>query len=90
MATPERYTVQFDADGRLAVRADCNTGFGSYRLDGSCLSLGPVALTRALCPPDSLDQQVLSQLAAVRGVRRDGERLVLLLEFDSGSMVFAP
>jgi heat shock protein HslJ len=89
-STPERYTVQFGDNGRLTVRADCNTGFGSYRRDGERLSIGPVALTRALCPPDSLDQQFLAQLEAVRGVSRDGERLVLLLALDSGSMIFAP
>ncbi|HYR00005.1 MAG TPA: META domain-containing protein, partial [Casimicrobiaceae bacterium] len=44
---PERYTIAFQPGGKVAVRADCNRGSGSYTLDGSALSFGPIAMTRA-------------------------------------------
>ena len=43
---PERYTLEFQPGGRVNVRADCNRGSGSYLLNGSTLTFGPIALTR--------------------------------------------
>jgi heat shock protein HslJ len=88
--TPARYTIEFGEDGRLFVRADCNTGFATYRRDGLRLEIGAIAVTRASCPPDSLDQAFLRQLAETDRAIRDGERLVLLLRDGSGSMIFVP
>lgn len=87
---PERYTIQFGEDGRLSVRADCNLGVGAYRREGGRIDIGPLALTRAACPADSLDGPFLAQLERVTGVTRDGDQLVLLLSFDSGAMIFVP
>ena len=50
-----KYTIAFNADGTLAARIDCNRGRGSWKSSGpNQLELGPLALTRAACPPDSL------------------------------------
>jgi para-nitrobenzyl esterase len=85
---PERYTLLFQPGGMVAVRADCNRGSASYLLNGSSLSFGPIALTRAMCPPGSMDSEFMKGLGAVSGqVFRDGE-LVLTLKLDSGSMFF--
>jgi heat shock protein HslJ len=85
---PERYTLTFQPGGMVAVRADCNRGSGSYLLNGGSLSFGPVALTRAMCPPESRDADFMKGLGAVSGqLFRNGE-LVLTLQFDSGSMFF--
>lgn len=87
---PTRYTLRFEADGRVAVRADCNQGGGSYRVDGDRLSLGPIATTLIGCPPGSLDGPFLSQLNDVSTWSiRDGI-LFLGLGFDNGAMRFAP
>lgn len=87
---PANYTVEFMADGTLALRADCNRGFGVYRQNGPQLEIELGGLTRALCPDGSLDQRFLDQLGSVNGVVRDGPRMVLLLPFDSGGMIFQP
>jgi heat shock protein HslJ len=85
---PERYTVLFQPGGAFAVRADCNRGSGSYTLNGAALSFGPMAMTRAMCPPDSMDGEFTKQLGNVSGQLFKGDELVLTLKFDSGSMYF--
>jgi para-nitrobenzyl esterase len=87
---PERYTLAFQPGGRVSVRADCNRGAGTYVLDGSKLSFGPLALTRAMCPPESRDTDYLKGLQQVTGYLFRAGDLVLTLKFDSGSMRFAP
>jgi len=52
---PERYTLRLEADGRLSVRADCNSCVGTYALSGTSLSIGLLACTRAFCGDSSLD-----------------------------------
>lgn len=85
---PSRYTVLFQAGGKVAVQADCNRGSGSYALNGSALSFGPLAMTRAMCPPGSRDGEFLAALSAVTGQAFRGNDLVLMLKSDSGSMLF--
>jgi heat shock protein HslJ len=86
---PERYTLEFQPGGKIAVRADCNRGSGSYTLNGAALTFGPIATTRAMCPPGSKDAEFLRGLAAVSGQLFRGNDLVLTLKLDSGSMIFA-
>src|SRR5262249_53710384 len=53
VADPTRYTIQFQAGGMLAVRADCNNVLGSYTASGSQLSIELGPSTLVACPPDS-------------------------------------
>ena len=88
---PARYTIQFEPKGRLAARIDCNRGSGTWtsKAPGQ-LELGPMALTRALCPPGSLHDQIVKQWAAIRSyVIRDGH-LFLSLTADGGIYEFEP
>jgi para-nitrobenzyl esterase len=85
---PERYTLEFQPGGMVAVRADCNRGSGSYLLNGDTLTFGPLAMTRAMCPPGSKDSEFLRGLAEVQGQLFRGDDLVLTLKADAGSMVF--
>jgi len=86
--TPARYTLAFEPGGRVNVQADCNRGSGGYLLNGSTLTFGPIAVTRAACPPGSKDSEFLKGLAEVRGHRDDGGELVLMLSGNAGSMRF--
>src|SRR5687767_12082707 len=53
---PEQYTVQFSADGAVAIQADCNRGRSDFTLGPDRqITLSPVALTMVLCPDGSLD-----------------------------------
>jgi heat shock protein HslJ len=56
---PDRFTMEFTPNGRLNMRADCNTCSGTYQLNGTELSTGALACTRAFCGSDSLDTEFL-------------------------------
>ena len=71
MPNPEQYTLRFESNNRLAVRADCNTCGGRYTLDGSSLSIGDMACTLIACPVPGLDTMFTSALAQ----RPFGQRL---------------
>src|SRR5262245_35261987 len=49
ISEPDRFTVEFADGNRLSLRADCNRGFGSFSANGSSISVGPVAITKAYC-----------------------------------------
>ena len=88
---PAKYTLSFGADGRLSARLDCNRGTGAWTSpEAGRLEFGPMALTRAMCPPGSLHDQIVRQLPYIRSyVIRDG-RLYLSLMADGGTYELAP
>ena len=47
-------------------------GAGTYKLDGRSLAFGPLATTRAMCPPGSLSDRYLAQLGPGRLLARAG------------------
>ena len=76
---PERYTLKFEGGGRVLVQADCNRGSGAYEVNGNAMKLGPVALTRMGCPPDSQDVEFTGQLQRVASYAIVNSELVLTL-----------
>lgn len=93
---PSHFTLEFGRDGRVTLRLDCNRGTGDYKIapagDGSSgsLTLGPIASTRAMCPPPHLDQRVARDMAYVRSYLRKGGKLYLSLMADGGIYEWAP
>ncbi len=84
------YTLQFGEDGTVAVRADCNRGTGGWTSEGASLAFGPLATTRAMCPPGSLHDAYIAQLSYVRSyVLRDG-MLHLATMADGAILDFEP
>ena len=60
--------------------AGCNTFFGSYELDGSSLTFGPMGATRMACPDleTGLEMSVFEALESTRNWKKsDGELLLL-------------
>jgi len=86
---PAKYTIQFNADLSVSARIDCNRGRGTWKSAGANqVELGPLALTRMMCPPGSLHDQIVKQWGFVRSyVIKDG-RLVLSLMADGGTYTF--
>ena len=86
---PSKYTIEFGADGRLSARVNCNRGRGTWKSGGSSqVTFGPLALTRALCAPGSLHDQIVKQWGNIRSyVLRDGH-LFLALMADGGIYEF--
>ena len=85
---PDRYTLKFFADGSLSVVADCNSGTGTYTLDGNAMTIQLGALTMAACGEDSLSDQYLQYLGQVVGFELQGGYLSLILAEEAGSLGF--
>ena len=92
---PSRFTLRLEADGTARLRLDCNRATGNWTAEPSAdpgngsLRFGPLAATRALCPPPQLDQKVLSHLSFVRGYLLKDGRLYLSLLADGGILVWS-
>ena len=90
---PAKYTLTLGADGRAAMRLNCNHGTGPWSAtptgtDSGSFSLGPLAVTRALCPRPSLDDRIARDAQYIRSyLLRDG-RLYLNLMADGGTYVW--
>ena len=58
--------ISFGSDGRYQVHPGCNSGGGSYTVDGNRLSLGQGILTAMACgePADSQERAFLAVLGA--------------------------
>ena len=84
---PERYWLEFRADGGLAFQADCNRGAGTWTHQGAELKLQALATTLAACPTGSLDSRFTQLLGAVRRASVLGRTLLLRLS-DGGVLHF--
>lgn len=90
---PENYWIQFLPAGKLVLKADCNSGRGSYQIAGSSLTLSELVSTKAACPPGSLGESLLSSLRYVVSFVLHGEvedELILSMMADGGDLQFAP
>jgi heat shock protein HslJ len=74
---PEQFTVRFESNGNLSVRADCNSCGGRYVLDGPSLSISGLACTLIACPTPGLDATFTTALGTVRSATISGDRLVI-------------
>src|SRR5262249_40053163 len=88
---PAKYTIAFDLDGNLSARIDCNRGRGMWKSAAqNQLELGPLGLTRAMCPPGSLHDRIVKDWQFVRSYTLKDGHLVLALMADAGTYEFAP
>ncbi len=92
IVTPDdgsKYTLSIAADGTVAVRIDCNRGRGTWKSSApGQLALGPLALTRAMCPAQSMHDRIVKQWTSIRSyVVKDGH-LFLSLIADGGNFEF--
>jgi heat shock protein HslJ len=72
-------TLAFE-DSNAAGNASCNQYFGSYNLDGSSITFGPLASTQMFCGEPGVMEQEAAYLAALESVDAwtiDGETLSL-------------
>jgi heat shock protein HslJ len=85
---PERYTLDIQSGGKALVRADCNRGSASYKMEGRSILFKLGAVTRAACPQGSHSMEFLKAIESVVGQRIRGENLFLDLAGESGSLKF--
>lgn len=84
---PTRYTLQFQPDGQLLAKFDCNHGSGQYTANDGVLTVSAMATTLILCPDDSQTTpfQILLDSATSYEIDAEGS---LLLDGDAGTLRF--
>jgi putative lipoprotein len=86
-----KYTIEFAAGGRLTARVDCNRGRGTWKSSGANqIEFGPLALTRAKCPPGSMHDHIAKQWGNIRSYATKDGHLFLSLMADGGIYEFEP
>jgi heat shock protein HslJ len=80
------FTAEFGIDGRLAVRADCNSCGGGYTAADGGLQVSVLACTRAFCPSAPVDTEFAATLAAGRSYSVDDR--ILTIHGDRGTLTF--
>lgn len=77
------YTLLIRADGTAAFRLDCNRGFGRWEgttgseSNSGSLSFTDIGVTRALCPPESISDQVAADLSRIDAFEMSSSQLIL-------------
>jgi heat shock protein HslJ len=83
------FTLSFTPEGTVGGRTDCNSFSGEYTLDDTTLSTGPFAMTLMYCE-GSQETEFIDMVSGAQFVFfTDAGDLVLLLPYDSGSVIFA-
>lgn len=84
------YTLEFTADGRVLVHADCNRGGGRYTVGSDAsITLSALATTKVACPVGSQDTAFLRDLGLVERYGFEGDTLVLTLRGTAGTLRFS-
>lgn len=83
------YTLAFAGDGSVSVTADCNSGSGTYAVDGEAgLSISIRAVTAAACAQGSLGDTFIENLNFAGLFSIDNGTLAIELMADGGTMTF--
>ena len=85
---PQNYTITFNDDGTAAIKADCNSVTGTYKMDGSNLTITLGASTLMACGDASQDSIYLASLSKVSSYAVDNGQLQLMFPDNSGKMDF--
>ena len=93
---PSLYTMSLQSDGRVVMHLNCNNAQGNWSAkpgsDGKSgqFTFGPLAATRAICPPPTMDEHIMAQAEYIRGYLLKDGRLYLSLMADGGIYVWEP
>ena len=88
--TPANYTLAFQDDGTVVIKADCNNAMGSYTLDGSSITIQVGPMTMAACPPESRSEDFVKYLGFSAIYFFEGDHLFIDLMADGGTLELAP
>ena len=91
---PSLYTMHLIDNGIVSMRLNCNQARGQWTSepgpDGNSgrFEFGQLAVTRALCPPPSMDESIASQSSYIRSYLLKDDKLYLSLMADAGIYVW--
>jgi heat shock protein HslJ len=84
-----RYTLKFQSNGDLNIKADCNLKGGRYVVDGNRLTLEITHSTMAACEDGSLEDTYVRDLSeGTKYLIKNGD-LDIGLKHNSGTMKFS-
>jgi heat shock protein HslJ len=85
-------TLEIGTEGEIGGLAGCNRYRGRAIIGRGTISIGPVALTRMLCPAPlmALESAYVAALSSVTTWRRDGETLELSGEDGLVRLLYRP
>ena len=85
-------TAAFTPDGKVAGNAGCNTYNGEYKLDGTSLTVGPLATTMMACDQAIMDQetQFLAALQTPTTVETSGATVTLRDASGAAQVILGP
>lgn len=89
------YTMHLRRDGTVKMTLNCNLATGTWTAKpaggaSGQFTFGPLAATRALCPPPSLDEEIVAQATYIRSYLLKDGRLHLSLMADGGIYTWEP
>jgi heat shock protein HslJ len=90
------YTMRLHGDGTVSMQLNCNLANGSWSAVPSSdatsghFEFGPLAMTRAFCPPPSMDASIAAQVQFIRSYLIRNGRLYLSLMADGGIYAWEP
>ena len=88
IADPHNYTVDFQPDGSIQIKVDCNNAGGSYTAEGTNMSIALGPTTLVACSPESKSDQFLGYLSGAALYTVTNGRLQIELMADGGTMTF--
>jgi heat shock protein HslJ len=87
---PESYTLTFQPDGTLQIKADCNQVVASYSAsEEGALSIEPGPATMAACPPESRGDEFVQNLSFASGYFFQDGHLFIDMMADGGTLEFS-
>ncbi len=90
-ADPTLYVLTFGADGTVNMQDDCNVLNGTFTEgENGELTIDLQTSTMAACPPESLHDQFVLDLAGVASYLLQDGNLFAAIKYDTGIMEFAP
>ncbi len=90
-ADPTLYVLTFGADGTVNMQDDCNGLTGTFTEgENGELTIDLQTSTMAACPPESLHDQFVLDLAGVASYLMQDGSMFAAIKFDTGIMEFAP
>lgn len=91
LTTPDKkdtFSITFGLDGKLSITTDCNNSSGPYKRDNNKLEFGLLMSTHMYCD-GSQENDFIKSLTEVNSFFiNENDQLVLMLKYDSGSIIF--
>jgi len=91
---PSLYTMNLNDDGTVKMRLNCNSARGQWSFEpgkdelSGRFEFSSLAVTRAMCPPPSMDERITVDAQYIRGYLLKDEKLYLSLMADAGIYVW--